>query len=122
VRRAATRAGADPVSRLRAAAHAYVRWGLAHPGPYTVVFEGRALRQLTADQERAMTADSGLMDDVKALVAGVPGAAVPADLAAISLWSALHGLVALRLAKPAFDWPPVRRQVEAVLALVVPET
>ena len=122
VRRAAARAGDDPVARVRAAAHAYVRWGLAHPGPYTVVFEGRALRQLTTDQERAMTVDSGLMDAVAALVAALPEPPADPELAAVALWTALHGVVSLRLSKPAFAWPGVHRHVAAVLPLVAPET
>src|SRR3954466_13233566 len=50
VRAAVTRAG-NAQEALRRAAHAYARWGLERPGPYTVVFEGRALRQLTRDEE-----------------------------------------------------------------------
>ncbi|MGN6300826.1 MAG: TetR/AcrR family transcriptional regulator [Angustibacter sp.] len=120
VRRAAARAGDDPVARVRAAAHAYVRWGLVHPGPYTVVFEGRALRQLTADQERAMTADSGLMDAVAGLVAALPDPPADPHLRAVALWTALHGVVSLRLSKPAFEWPGVQRHVDAVIAMHLP--
>ncbi|GAB3592387.1 hypothetical protein GCM10027446_12990 [Angustibacter peucedani] len=126
VRRSARRAGEDPVARVRAVGQAYVRWGLAHPGPYTVVFEGRALRQLTTEQERAMTAGSGLLDTVVELAAAVPhagpGAAPDPQLAAVAVWSALHGVVSLRLSKPAFEWPPVRSHVDAVLAGHLPGT
>lgn len=122
VRRAAARAGSDPVAAVRAAAQAYVRWGLAQPGPYTVVFEGRALRQLSVDQERAMTADSGLMPAVVELVTALPRRPdEERDLAlvAVALWTALHGVVSLRLSKPAFEWPSARRHVDAVLAGVL---
>ena len=124
VRRAAQRAGDDPVERARAAAHAYVRWGLRHPGPYTVVFEGRALRQLTQRQEREMTTDGGLMDSVVELAAALPAPvdrpALEPELSAVALWTALHGVVALRLSKPAFAWPSLRRHVDAVLVGHVP--
>ncbi len=123
VERAARRAGEDPAAQVRAAGHAYVRWGLMHPGPYTVVFEGRALRQLTIEQERAMTAGSGLFDAVVTLMSGLPAdARVVRDpvLSAVALWSALHGVVALRLSKPAFGWPGVRVHVEAVLDAHLP--
>ncbi len=122
VGRAALRAEGDPAGQLRAVAHAYVRWGLAHPGPYTVVFEGRALRQLTTEQERAMTADSGLMASVVTLVAALPPSGADPELTALALWTSLHGVVALRLSKPAFGWPSVRRHVDAVLAPFLPET
>ena len=120
VRRAAARAGTDAAAQVRAAASAYVRWGLAHPGPYTVVFNGRALRQLSTDQERAMTSDSGLMKAVTALLAALPEAPDDVELAAVGLWTALHGVVSLRVSKPAFGWPSVRRHVDAVLALQLP--
>ena len=112
----ATRAhDADPAERLAAVARAYVRWGLSHPGPYTVVFEGRALRQLSTEQEAAMTRDSGLLDEVAALVAAqVPAPADP-EVAALALWTSLHGLVALRLSKPAFPWPSLGRHVAAAV-------
>src|SRR5215469_11211930 len=38
--RAAAEAGEDPVARLLARGHAYVAWGLAHPGHYKVLYEG----------------------------------------------------------------------------------
>lgn len=116
-------AGAAPGrARVQAVAAAYVEWGLAHPGPYTVVFEGRALRRLTVEQEVAMTEDSGLLDAVAGVLAdaleGRPR--TEAYDAALGLWTALHGVVALRLAKPAFPWPDLDAQVERAVDAALP--
>ena len=111
-RRVRSRPAAD---RLRAMAYAYVRWGLEHPGPYTVLFEGKALRRLTREQELAMLAGTDLLGALAGLVAALPDPPPDAELAATAVWTSLHGLVALRLAKPAYPWPPLRRHVDCVL-------
>jgi AcrR family transcriptional regulator len=120
VRRAVRRsAGRTPAERVLAAARAYVRWGLDHPGPYSVVFEGRAVRQLTREQERAITAGEDLLDELAGLLADLePPPSEPA-LAAVAVWTGLHGIVALRTAKPAYPWPPIARHADAVLAGVL---
>jgi AcrR family transcriptional regulator len=113
--RAAVAAAAGPVDALRNAAGAYVRWGLERPGPYTVVFEGRALRQLTRDEELALSAGEDLLADLVDLLRALPRPPADVALAAVALWSGLHGVVALRTAKPAYPWPPLEAHVEAVV-------
>jgi AcrR family transcriptional regulator len=100
--RTAVAASSGPVEALGNAAHAYVRWGLERPGPYTVVFEGRALRQLSRDEELALRA--------------LPRPPADAAIAAVALWSGLHGVVALRTAKPAYPWPALDAHIDAVVA------
>ena len=99
---------------LEVMAHAYVRWGLDHPGPYTVVFEGKVLRHLTYEQEAALLAGTDLFERLAMLTAAATGAIDP-QLVATALWTGLHGLVALRIAKPAYPWPPLDDHVNAVL-------
>lgn len=111
-RRVRSRPAAD---RLRTMAHAYARWGLEHPGPYTVLFEGKALRRLTREQELAMLAGSDLFGSLAGLLAALPEPPADPELAATAVWTSLHGLVALRLAKPAYPWLPLRRHVDSVL-------
>ncbi len=116
--RAAVAGADDAHAALRAAAHAYVAWGLERPGPYTVVFEGRALRRLTRDEELALSAGEDLLADLVALLQALPGTArteADADRAALAVWSGLHGVVALRTAKPAYPWPPVAEHADAVV-------
>lgn len=113
--RSARKPAAD---RLRAVARAYVRWGLEHPGPYTVVFEGRALRRLTPEDERALLAGVDLLDDLAGLLADLDPPPADLALAATGVWTALHGVVSLRLAKPAYPWPSVDRHLDAVLGVL----
>ena len=116
VRDAVRAAGGDPERQLRGAAHAYVRWGLERPGPYTVVFEGRALRQLTRDEELGLAAGDDLLDDLVALLAALPRPPADPAAAALGVWSGLHGVVSLRTAKPAYPWPALDAHVDAVIA------
>ena len=113
--RTAVAAAPDGGEALRRAAHAYVRWGLDRPGAYTVVFEGRALRQLTRDEELALTAGDDLLADLVALLRGLPHPLPDTVRAAFAVWAALHGVVSLRTAKPAYPWPPLEDHVDAVL-------
>lgn len=106
-------------ARLRALARAYVRWGLEHPGPYTVVFEGRALRQISADEERAIAGDTDLLGGLAALLARLDPPPPSPDLAALGVWTALHGVVSLRTAKPSYPWPGLDRHVDVALAAVL---
>src|SRR4051812_21337363 len=113
--RSAVAGEGTPVGALRAAAHAYVEWGLARPGPYTVVFEGRALRQLTRDEELGLNAGDDLLEDLVALLRGLPRPPADPARAALAVWSGLHGVVSLRTAKPAYPWPALDDHVDAVL-------
>lgn len=94
VEAAITGATGDP---LVAAAQAYVRWGLANPGAYQLLFE-------SADPIPETRAPHGrrLQDRIVELVA----AADPETpfSSALLLWSAYHGLVSLRLHKTEWDW------------------
>jgi AcrR family transcriptional regulator len=114
VRTAVASAG-TPVEALMKAARAYVRWGLERPGPYTVVFEGRALRQLTPNEELGLSAGEDLLADLVDLLRALPRPPADAATAAVGLWSGLHGVVALRTAKPAYPWPPLEAHVNAVV-------
>lgn len=105
----------SPASQLGAVGHAYVSWGLDHPGPYSVVFDGQVLRQLTREQEAAMMAGTDLFEVLTGIVAAAIGPDEDAVLAGTALWAALHGVVALRIAKPAYPWPPLSDHVDAVL-------
>jgi AcrR family transcriptional regulator len=111
--------GVPARERLRRAAHAYVAWGLERPGPYLVVFEGRALRQLSVEDERALTAGDDLLTDFAGLLVELDPAPADPQLATVAMWTALHGLVALRTAKPSFPWPPLAAHVDATVAGVL---
>lgn len=112
-------AARPPRSRLRSLARAYAEWGLAHPGPYLVVFEGRALRQISAEEERALASSDDLLVPVADLVRELDPPPASPELAALAVWTALHGVVSLRTAKPSYPWPALERHVDAVLAAVL---
>lgn len=86
--------GADP---LVAQAQAYVRWGLAHPGAYQLLFESN-------DPVPVERTEHGprLQNRIVELVAAADPSRPLAS--ALLLWSAYHGLVSLRLHKTEWDW------------------
>ncbi len=121
-----TRAGAgqDPAQHVRAIGHAYVAFGLAHPGNYRVMF--------SASTRGMLIGTSGLMvglDAFGALVDEVSGAlGLAADdpetqIVATNLWAFVHGVVALRTARPHFPWPDVTTMIDDMVdrTLGVPE-
>lgn len=111
---------ADPVEALRRIAHDYVRFGLDDPEHYRIMFMGHAQHtpERYDDHQILSTGCFGSVIDVVSravdegrLRAGEGG---PTVLAFV-LWSALHGLVATRVAKPNMPAPPVDLLVEAIL-------
>ena len=98
--------GQDAGDRLRRLVRAYVRWGLANPGTYQLLFE--SADQLGgdgafADISRSVT---GLAE--KLLLASHSGDSTmtPAEAARLveRLWFGLHGITSLRLHKPEHHW------------------
>jgi AcrR family transcriptional regulator len=104
---AADAAGTEPPARVRARAHAYVRFGLAHSGRYRALFEP-ALQSSEPVDVRQSTMDA-LMSDLEATLDGGPD---ETWLVLVQFWTALHGTVALRSVRPGFGWPEVERQVD----------
>ena len=106
-------AGPDPVQHVRAIGHAYVAFGLAHPGNYRVMF--------SASTRGMLVGASGLMiglDAFGALVDEVAGALGTStddpetQIVATNLWAFVHGVVALRTARPHFPWPDVTMMID----------
>ena len=107
----------DPLESLRLRGQAYVKFGLEHPEHYRILFMGKPedtpedfgderLRQsasfdhLVAGVQRCI--DTGVLSD-------------DAGLIALGLWSVVHGVTSLLIAKPDFPWPPVDQLVDHVL-------
>jgi AcrR family transcriptional regulator len=109
-----------PAGRLRARCLAYCRWGLENPGHYRLLFETGATHQAGIPYERSP--GSAVFDS---FVAAVRDSAQtdPAQSfqVAVRLWIGLHGIVALRLSKTGFPWPPVEMLVDGVLEAVPTE-
>ena len=95
--------GRPLAERMERFAHGYVRWGMAHPGAYQLIFE-------SADQLGLDLHDSGpghdLIRSAATLVSrGSTLDETAARLVATRIWVALHGLVSLRIHKAGLRWP-----------------
>lgn len=111
----------DPAERLMARSHAFVDFGLTHPGHFKVMYEGSdlaAFRQVPWPGN-GQGIQALIEADVAALVAAdrIP----PADPTAVALllWQAIHGVIALRISKTSVAWRPVREDTEAMVRAVV---
>jgi len=108
----------DPLEALWARGRAYVRFGLDNPEHYRILFMTRPVGGAApADPDRlpGLTAFGHLVEavagcmDAGALAAGDP------FLTATALWSEVHGITSLLIARPDFPWP----DVDVLLAHVV---
>jgi len=122
---------------LRAMCHAYARFALAQPARYRLLMTvpgqphpdwdpqqlpGSPALRLLAD---ALAACQPTQPDRTAASGADPDAGRdrhgPGECAVL-LWASLHGLVSLRIARPAFAWPPIEQlvnsSVDAVLAIL----
>jgi AcrR family transcriptional regulator len=116
----------DPVERLRAAGRAYVEFGLNNPSHYRLMF-------MTPKTTEASTLAKGNPEEdayafLKGIVAELMASGrfrddvTDADLAAQVIWSAVHGLVSLEVAKCKdewVDWRPVADRTTVVTDMIV---
>ncbi|MDZ4369848.1 MAG: TetR/AcrR family transcriptional regulator [Phenylobacterium sp.] len=98
----------DAVARTRMMLEAYMRWGFQHPNAYHLVYCATA--PVSTDPTPDRTTDlsrqcyevfSGVVREVAASGRLRIG---EADTAAQSIWTACHGLVALIISRPTFEW------------------
>jgi len=116
----------DPVERLRAAGQAYVSFGLNNPSHYRLMF-------MTPKTTEANTLVKGNPEEdayafLKLIVAELMEKGrfrddlTNADLAAQVIWSAVHGLVSLEIAKCKdewVEWRPVEERTRAVVDMII---
>ncbi|PZQ58156.1 MAG: TetR/AcrR family transcriptional regulator [Phenylobacterium zucineum] len=98
----------DPVVRTRMMLDTYMRWGLEHANAYQLVYcsrgpvSGDPTPERTTDLSReCYEAFSGVVREVAANGRLRTG---NADSAAQALWMACHGVVALMISRPSFEW------------------
>ncbi len=105
---------ADPVERLRKAAHAYTEFGLEHPNHYQLMFmtphppidKAESAVEKGNPEEDAYAFLKAAVEEALATGRFRSGLDDP-DLLAQTLWAGLHGVVALQIAKandPWCDW------------------
>jgi AcrR family transcriptional regulator len=99
----------DPVENVRARGRAYVRFGLENPEPYRILFMGRP-HGTPAEWADHVLAASGpfrhLLEAVQACIDTGRFRTDDALAASYVLWSGVHGLTSLLIAKPDLPWPP----------------
>jgi AcrR family transcriptional regulator len=108
----------DAVVRTKMILDAYMHWGLEHPNAYQLVYCSRG--PVTTDPTPERTAElsrqcyeafSGVVREVAASGRLRTGSA---DSAAQALWMACHGVVALLISRPNFEWVESREELMQV--------
>lgn len=108
----------DPVTRVRMMLEAYMRWGFEHPNAYQLVFSGgthvsSVWHEGTADlSAQCYDIFSGVVREIAACGRLRTGSA---DSAAQALWMSSHGVVALLVGRPGFDWASKDELMEVTL-------
>lgn len=109
----------DAATRVRLMLEAYMRWGLAHPNAYQLVYS--APRPLSADMWSADTVDLSVQcyevfaDVVREIGAQGRLRAGAAETAAQAFWMGCHGVVALICARPNFRWSDTEELIATTL-------
>lgn len=119
--------GTDPLGEIHGRAVAYIRFALANPGQYRVLFmtPGAHKHPDMAD-DRAFDMEHShmkglveLVDSVERAVAAglVRPVASPLEMS-IMLWSAVHGIASLRIAHPHMPWPSEEAQADLLFTML----
>ncbi len=117
----AARSGGGAWERLLARSVASVRFGLAHPGHFKVLFEGRVVPHL--NDPRIAAFGRPLLVRSMELIREIPArpGRVSDDPERLSLllWSGLHGVISLRINKPTLDWPSATELAEQIARAII---
>jgi AcrR family transcriptional regulator len=99
----------DPAIRVRMMLEGYVRFGLAHPNTYRLVFCSPSVDAIRAQHE-TMQIGTECLDRFASVVREIAaqGRLRIGDprVAHQALWAACHGMVTLMVTKPDLDWAP----------------
>jgi AcrR family transcriptional regulator len=116
----------DPIERIMCLASAYAEFGLGNPAQYRVLLmspniahhDGSAPAVSFDDRAEEMGGLHRLVSTVEAAMdAGCFARQDPWPVA-FTLWSAVHGIVSLRIVEPNLPWPPVDQQLSMLFALL----
>ena len=106
----------DPLEAVREMGRAYVRFGLENPEHYRIMFMTRPLAEgLPLDKLPGLTAFGHVVAAVDRCMDAGAIAAGDAFLVATNLWTAVHGVTSLLIARPDFPWPDLDRLMALVL-------
>jgi len=109
--------GNDPVRRARKAARAYVDFGLANPHAYEFAF---VLHRPEGSPMPAPHPAYGMLRTlVKRCIDEKRFRAMDVDVASQALWTAVHGVTAMLIARPDFPWADrdavIRRVIDSAV-------
>jgi AcrR family transcriptional regulator len=110
---AAEAAGADPLARTRARAHAYVDYGLRHRGQYLAMFASEPIPPHMLPDVLYLGFE--VFQAVSVDIAAIIGDEQDTQLRAVHFWTALHGVVTLRLVRRNFPWPDLNMQIDDLI-------
>ena len=113
----------DPVRRLVAGCQAYVAFGLAKPARYRVLFgqpvpshqKDAAGVAMTDVHARGQEAFGELVEGVTACVRAGRSHSTDPVVDALRVWTALHGIVTLRVGAGPVPWSPVSEDIDIVV-------
>lgn len=111
----------EPLDRIEAVGRAYIRFGVAHPAHYRLMFMQRGdllLKKNPKNQKPTLDSFGILARAVNEALAA--GSVVPADprVHAYTLWAGVHGLVALTLCVPLADQADLETRTDALMAMI----
>jgi AcrR family transcriptional regulator len=114
----------DPVERLRAILSAYMRFWLRRPDDYRIIFMRKSLRPCPSDDDNRFATRDGLLERLANRFEAAALARLVRDnwrpeAAALAMWAAVSGPVALRLAFPDLHWPPEDEHVKATIDMII---
>lgn len=119
--------GGTPLDRLRRLMEAYLRFGLAHPDEYRLIFMTKQAIPMPFDHRtgaemppgtpgtNGAKAFAGLRDLVAALIQDGTLKGEDPNLVAEVIWAGGHGLVSLLITMPSFHWSPVDQLIPAMI-------
>ena len=107
------------MDRVKAMLRAYIEFGLHNPNAYQLLFCS-SLSSFSAAKLAELKALGGqcyalFLEAVGRMAAAGRLKAADVDAAAQALWTAAHGLVALRITRPDFPWLEKERLVATVI-------
>jgi len=98
----------DAVSRVRLMLEAYMRFGLENPNTYQLAFCAPQVESVKERSDSVEVLAHRCYQTFKDAVAGIAAEGRlrfgDGSSAAQTLWAACHGLVALRIGRPAVEW------------------
>ncbi len=112
----------DPIARIKTQSHAYVQYALENPALFEILFVFRPAWSPNPDApelpiaSKAFEISAAAVDD--AIAAGLLGDAEPL-IASLTIWSAVHGVATLLLARPALGAEFEAALVDSVINSVV---